>query len=649
MSSTQAALPAWPPAFNEEQLRALASAGTDYALAHGLVYRPLAPASSALSSLAGPPTDSVIHAPFSLLPSPFPRELFERAHGPLDPSSSGGRTESANTAHSLPALYAYVYARITVDHAFLERVIGANVAKVDEFQGELWKRYLAVREELQQSHREGLAIGHRLHLGLFRSDYLLHAPDEDPDAPASAASAGAGQRALQLKQVEFNTISASFGSLSTRAGELHRFLHTSTGAFFGAAPGQLGDAARLPPNRALRTLAAGLAAGHRAYVDAEVTPRTQRSSAHVAPPAILFVVQPGERNAFDQRWLEYELGATHGVRVLRATFDELAGALGQGNPNSGLSFGATLEGPQRTLRVRLPGYHGSSPTSSERAGTEISVVYFRAGYGPGDYPEGGHAWDIRLLLERSAAIKCPTIALQLAGAKKVQQVLAEPGVLESFLLQREPSSATDLSEFAELDEETTSSQITYTQRDVDLLRSTFSGLWPLDSRSELGLEGLRLAQAEAERFVLKPQREGGGNNVYRQDIPPFLSKLDKGGEEGYILMELIKPPRGVGNYLMRAGAGNAEGPKLAGDVVSELGIYSTALFGQRQSGPDPSTGTSTSTSLASSSSAASRANSGGLMLLHEGYGGYLLRTKGRESDEGGVAVGYSVIDSVVLV
>lgn len=28
---------------------------------------------------------------------------------------------------------------------------------------------------------------------------------------------------------------------------------------------------------------------------------------------------------------------------------------------------------------------------------------------------------------------------------------------------------------------------------------------------------------------------------------------------------------------------------------------------------------------------------------------YLLRTKGRESDEGGVAVGFSVLDSVVLV
>jgi hypothetical protein len=34
------------------------------------------------------------------------------------------------------------------------------------------------------------------------------------------------------------------------------------------------------------------------------------------------------------------------------------------------------------------------------------------------------------MLERSRAVKCPSIAYQLVGAKKVQQVLAEPGRLE---------------------------------------------------------------------------------------------------------------------------------------------------------------------------------------------------------------------------
>ena len=42
-------------------------------------------------------------------------------------------------------------------------------------------------------------------------------------------------------------------------------------------------------------------------------------------------------------------------------------------------------------------------------------------------------WNTRLMLERSRAIKCPSAALHLAGTKKVQQVLAAPGVLERYV------------------------------------------------------------------------------------------------------------------------------------------------------------------------------------------------------------------------
>lgn len=36
------------------------------------------------------------------------------------------------------------------------------------------------------------------------------------------------------------------------------------------------------------------------------------------------------------------------------------------------------------------------------------------------------------MMERSQAVKCPDISTHLAGTKKVQQVLARPGVLERF-------------------------------------------------------------------------------------------------------------------------------------------------------------------------------------------------------------------------
>ena len=49
---------------------------------------------------------------------------------------------------------------------------------------------------------------HPLHLGLFRSDYMLHQPTPD--------------ESISLKQVELNTIASSFGGLSQRVAGMHR-------------------------------------------------------------------------------------------------------------------------------------------------------------------------------------------------------------------------------------------------------------------------------------------------------------------------------------------------------------------------------------------------------------------------------------------
>ena len=67
-------------------------------------------------------------------------------------------------------------------------------------------------------------------------------------------------------------------------------------------------------------------------------------------------------------------------------------------------------------------------------GQEVAVVYFRCGYAPDQYSSpDGCEWAARLLIERSKAIKSPSINYHLAGTKKVQQVLAQPGVLERLL------------------------------------------------------------------------------------------------------------------------------------------------------------------------------------------------------------------------
>ena len=116
--------------------------------------------------------------------------------------------------------------------------------------------------------------------------------------------------------------------------------------------------------------------------------------------------------------------------------------------------------------------------------------------------------------------------------------------------------------------------------------------------------------------MLKPQREGGGNNVYKSSIPGFLDTLPVAEREAWIAMELIETPKGVNNYLVHAGSGS---PGVKVETSSKLGIFRWALFGL-----------------------------GAKEVKHE-EAGWLVRTKGTNNNEGGISTGFSMPDSLLLV
>jgi glutathione synthase len=83
---------------------------------------------------------------------------------------------------------------------------------VDDFVGGLWQLYKDVAKEgiVQVLHSGRLSpLLQKLSLGLFRSDYMIHA---DPL-----------ETVPEIKQVEFNTISSSFGGLSSAVTKLHQY------------------------------------------------------------------------------------------------------------------------------------------------------------------------------------------------------------------------------------------------------------------------------------------------------------------------------------------------------------------------------------------------------------------------------------------
>ncbi len=262
--------------------------------------------------------------------------------------------------------------------------------------------------------------------------------------------------------------------------------------------------------------------------------------------AVLFVVQETERNVYDQQELADALNLL-GIKVIRKP----------------LNYSFNLN--EICLYVD---------------GQEIGLIYYRAGYSPQEYSTEAH-WEARELLESSRAIKCPDIAAHLAGLKKIQQVLTDKQELLRVMLGDAQKSRQ--------------------------LRSCFAKIYSLDPADPQTAQSIAEASKEPERFVLKPQREGGGNNIYGQDIKAALSSMSPEQLSAYILMQRIRPAITASTPILR------NGKQSEIESVSELGIYGYILASNYE-------------------------------VLRNETCGWLLRTKPVECDEGGLITGYSVLD-----
>ena len=471
--------------------------------------------------------NALVHAPFSLLPAIFPKAELDRAY-------------------ELAPLFNKLVDRVADNLPWLEQTLRL-AAKSDDFTGRLIKLCAKV-------HGEGLA--QKSVLAILRSDYMLHEPHEE--------SVQGEARGAHLLQVELNTIASSFGSLSSRVSELHRSQARCQPDVRDAMLLASGSSDKLcidttlPSNDALSKLAEALALGHREYCA-----QTGEDAA-----LVLFIVQPGERNIADQRLLAQRLLDEYGVESI---FRSLAR----------VDYEGRLKGPERSLILE----GGNSPAERH----EISVAYFRAGYTPDDYPTS-REWAARLLIERSRAVKCPSISYHLVGAKKVQQALSQAGELEKFV----------------------------TPSEAETLRSVFAGMWsltetePRQPDAQMSAMDSKAAMSDAmarpEYYVLKPQREGGGNNLFGEELASALSTMSRAQKAAYVLMQRIEP-RPEDAILIRSGQ------LYRGSAISELGVYSTYL----------------------------RSASGRVVL--DSAAGHLVRTKLVGVDEGGVAAGFAFLSS----
>ncbi|KAJ2603672.1 Glutathione synthetase, partial [Coemansia sp. RSA 1804] len=200
-------------------------AAVDWEAAHGLVLRAPKANDQLLrdESSVGWLESAVIHAPVSFAPSPVPRREFEKVV-------------------ALQPLLNQLFDKISQDHEFLASTL-ESIGSADEFTAKIFAMYMELHS---------LGVAKPGVIGIHRSDYLIHAPDSEPDASPKA------------KQVEFNTIASSFASLSSIVGDFHRYMLARTGYKELLESGVITED-QLPKNESLTSIGDAIAAGFDLY------------------------------------------------------------------------------------------------------------------------------------------------------------------------------------------------------------------------------------------------------------------------------------------------------------------------------------------------------------------------------------------------
>uniref|UniRef100_A0A914I1Q8 Glutathione synthetase n=1 Tax=Globodera rostochiensis TaxID=31243 RepID=A0A914I1Q8_GLORO len=211
----------------------------------------------------------------------------------------------------------------------------------------------------------------------------------------------------------------------------------------------------------------------------------------------------------------------------------------------------------------------------------------------------------RRSIERSTAIKAPSLAAALAHTKKVQQVLAKPGMVERFFPNPEEAPL------------------------IDAIRNTYANFWTIDEDDDNNdyTQIIQAVKKNPHKFVLKKTeyalyRNRNQNRIYfGEEIVKSIANFTPTERAAFILMEKLQPTI-VKNQIVKPMFDKKMNvpPSIFEDVTPELGIFGT-LLGNIVDG----------------------------QVLDNAQLGYQIKTKLANENEGGLASGHSAYDSAYLI
>ncbi len=222
----------------------------------------------------------------------------------------------------------------------------------------------------------------------------------------------------------------------------------------------------------------------------------------------------------------------------------------------------------------------------------LDLVYLRAGYQLCDYQSTDLIEDeccaalgqTRAFIEKHNVAVNATVSQQLATSKTMQMVLT---MMPARQLTRWGLS----------------------RDEAEAVKEYLAEMRPVNSETAAWFAD----QGCPKTWVLKNQGEGGGHCVFGEDILPTLKAMSKSELKAWALMRRLYPhERARPALAVRDGY-----TREVADLISEVGMFTIHFDGEP-------------------------------LTEHQGYAGYLIRSKPATATEGGVHSGEGMLDSLLL-
>ncbi|EUD68244.1 glutathione synthase [Plasmodium inui San Antonio 1] len=575
-------------------------------------------------------------------------------------------------------LYSELFDNIVCDMHFLLSVF-EGIKDYDEFYG----RLIGICERVYLSKDgPGRDIRKDIRCVIGRSDYMLDSsgggrpsgesgeigPNGQNGQSGTTVQSGSirpseptvrSEQNCQVKQIEYNTISVAFGNLSTVLFEAHKnMLKQVYRECFplegeGKPEGQHGEAQPQTDvgsilegkfkNDFLEGIVTCMNKCHEAYLT-KTKPLQGRNKT-----IIISILHNEDLNCFDKYRTKYELNKmdlsqkcltikelqllyekrkiflNYPHETLEETFKRVKAC--QGDPNK-----EKLAPGKLLLDLNVKEYDPYDCRNYRQHVLEVSVVYFRSLYSPDHFNE--IIWHVRELLEFSDAVKIPSVPYQLVGSKRIQMILLDESILRHYL-------SLDLNKTKKSDKQI--------QHDMNLLQKTFA--LQVDPSLSQNEDIVSHAIREDHQYLLKPQREGGKNNLHGRDIREKLMLYYKPEERDklsfYVLMQKLFPTPFTAVHcrtrVCPSGEGHADSSNRG-----EAGGVGGKISSVQCEGKSHVVEFTPEQSISEISLFHNFVFCNNVNLLNE-QKGYLVRTKNYRENEGGAICGISSLDSFFLV